>query len=145
MKKIIVFLVVMFLFCSVQPLPAEGIGAHQMAEVLLKEIWDAMKAGDMNLLDRKVADGFQSVHRDGARDRDAELDLLSKLNMQSYTLSDIKATMDGGLLVVTYTVSAVETINGKQTSDQPSPRLDVFRELKPGFWQWVAHANLTEI
>ncbi|MFA5039286.1 MAG: nuclear transport factor 2 family protein [Candidatus Omnitrophota bacterium] len=143
--KCSVWIAVLVLFlCSGALLPAEGVTDHQMAEILLKEVWDAMQSKDMALLERKLAQGFQSAHQDGARGRAEELELLRDLDISDYALSDISATREGSLLIVTYFVSVEETIDGKRTTLQKAPRLSVFREQN-GAWQWVAHANLKEM
>jgi len=123
---------------------AEGVGDHQLGEILLKEVWDAMKTKNMDLLGRKLAEGFQSVHLDGARNRQQELDLISALGMTDYSLSDIKVTRTGPVLVVTYMASVAETIGGKRLSGEPTLRMSVFIERDNG-WQWISHANLREI
>lgn len=141
MKLLRCFLMLVFLVSMHPPVFSEGVTDHQMGEILLKEMWDAMKNGDMVLLDRKLAEGFQSVHMDGARDRAAELELLRGLDIENYTLSNIKATRQGDILIVTYSVSVEETISGQRTTNEPAPRLSVFFKQNNA-WQWLAHANL---
>jgi hypothetical protein len=92
----------------------------------------------------KMAKGFQSVHQDGARDRDAERKTLDNLNLRNYTLSDFKVTREANVLVVTYTFTGRETIDGKPASARPAPRMSIFIETGKE-WQWLAHANLNPI
>jgi len=44
-------------------------------------------------------------------------------------------------VVVTYTVSVQETIDGKRTDKAPAPRLSVFSHNKTA-WQILAYVNL---
>ncbi|NCC38782.1 MAG: nuclear transport factor 2 family protein [Gammaproteobacteria bacterium] len=91
-----------------------------------------------------LAAGFQSVHQDGARDRDAERALLKQLQLGDYALADFKVTREADLLIVTYSVAAQEMIDGQPVSTEPSYRLSVF--IPEGEdWQLLAHANLVAI
>jgi len=110
-------------------------------EKLVRELFGQLAGGK---IEDKVAPGFQSVHQDGARDRDTEIRLLSGLNMQDHKLSDFKVTQNGPVMLVTYTASMRETIDGKVAEGKPAPRLSVFIKQSQG-WQWLAHANLIAI
>jgi len=57
------------------------------------------------------------------------------------SLSDIKITRNGPVIIATYSVSVAETIEGKRLTHRPAPRLIVFLKTAHG-WQWIAHANL---
>ena len=78
-----------------------------------------MKNTDMKAIDQIMADGFQSVHEDGASNRAQEIELISKLNMSDYTLTDIKASRSGPVMIVTYFVSVEETIEGNRLTKNP--------------------------
>ena len=95
----------------------------------------------MSALEKKIAPGFQSVHEDGTRSREEELKLLQELNLGEYTLSDLKVTQVGPVIIVSYFVSTEETIEGKRLSTSPAARLSIFLKTDSG-WQWIAHANL---
>lgn len=133
MKIIWIVVIGIFLFGSALPLQAEGVTRHQMGEILLKEIWDAVQAKNMNLLNQKIADEFQSLDQDGARNRTQELDFLQGLNITSRVFSDVKATRRGALLIVTYMLE----MNG----GVPSPCLSVFMQQPNNTWLWVAQAQ----
>jgi hypothetical protein len=98
----------------------------------------------VDLASAKMAKGVQSVHQDGARDRDTERKTLAGLNLKNYTLSDFKVTREGNVLIVTYTFAGHELIDGKPTSGKPAPRMSIFVESGKE-WLWVAHANLNPI
>jgi len=63
------------------------------------------------------------------------------LKLGEYTLSDIKITQDGPVIVATYFVSVEETINGKRLSKKPAARISVFLKTD-NEWKWITHANL---
>jgi hypothetical protein len=111
-------------------------------ERLERRMWTMVIAGNMAAVEAMIAPGFQSVHGDGARDRDAEIALLKGLDPLKVQFSDFKVTEQGDTIIVTYSVSVAETIDGKSlTNPEPSPRQSVWIKTPSG-WQWIAHANL---
>ena len=113
-------------------------------EKMEKQIWEDIKAKNWEAVESKIADGFQSVHPDGARDRAAEISLIKNLNAGMTALSDLKSTVNGDNIVVTYMISAQETIDLERLPTKPAPRLSVWKKGASG-WQWICHANLTPI
>lgn len=110
---------------------------------LEKQMWEAMSAGNMNWVKKHIASDFQSVHSDGARSRSGELRLIKGLNLNDYKLSNFKTTQTEDQIIVTYTISVAETIDGERTNTQPAPRLSVWTwNSDKERWQWTAHANL---
>ncbi len=89
----------------------------------------------------KLAKGFQSVHQDGARNREEEYATLKQLGLQRLTLSDFKVTRRENLLILTYAAVVHETIDGQETTAAPAYRLSVFIESGKD-WLLLAHANL---
>ena len=115
-----------------------------LGEKLVRQLWADMKARNMPAIEKTIAMGFQSVHTDGARDREEQIKLIQSLNMSKYTLNNIKVTQNGPVIVVTYFVSVAETIDGKRLSTKPDPRLSVFIKNDKG-WQWISHVNLKSL
>lgn len=109
-----------------------------------KQMWEEIKAKDWKAVEGKIAEGFQSVHPDGARDRTGEISLIKNLNVGQVALSDFKSTMEGDDIVVTYMISAQETIDLERLPTRPASRLSVWKKGGNG-WQWISHANLTPI
>ena len=112
-----------------------------LGETLVRQLWTDMKETDMKAINETISEGFQAVHQYGTNNRQQEIELISKLCLGDYTLSDIKITQNGPLIIATYFVSVNETIKGKRLSKKSAPRLSVFLKVKDG-WQWIAHANL---
>jgi hypothetical protein len=113
-------------------------------EKMERQMWADFKAKDWKVVESKIADGFQSVHPDGARDRAGEIALIEKLNLGEIAFSNFKSTTNGDTIVVTYMISVQEMIDGKQLSKKPAPRLSVWKKGTSG-WQWICHANLNPI
>jgi len=107
---------------------------RQMASDIQAKNWKAVEA--------RIADGFQSVHPDGVRDRAGEIALLKGMNFGAFTLSDFKSTKIGDNIVVTFTMTVAETIDGQQLPAKPAYRLSVWKNGVNG-WQWISHANFT--
>jgi hypothetical protein len=112
-----------------------------LGETLLSQLWETMQKSDMEMVEKTIAQGFQSVHQFGANNREQEIELIKGLHLGKYTLSKITITRNGPVIVATYFVSVEETIEGKRLSKKPAPRLSVFLHTDDG-WKWIAHANL---
>ena len=103
-----------------------------------------IKAKNWTVVERRIAEGFQSVHPDGVRDRTAEIALLKKMDFGDFMLSDFKSTTIGDNIVVTFTMTVAETIDGKRLPAKSAYRLSVWKKGVNG-WQWICHANLNPI
>ena len=113
-------------------------------EKLEQQMWEDIKARNWKAVEAKIAEGFQSVHPDGARDRAGEISLIKGLKVGKTALSDFKSTVNGGNIVVTYMISLQETIDLERLPAKPAPRLSVWKKGTHD-WQWVCHANLNPI
>jgi Domain of unknown function (DUF4440) len=83
-------------------------------EKMEKQMWEDIKAKNWTAVESKIADGFQSVHPDGARDRANEISLIKNLKVGQIEFNDFRSTMNSDNIVVTYTISVQETIDLEQ-------------------------------
>ena len=113
-------------------------------EKIEKQMWEDIKAKNWQAVEGKIAEGLQSVHPDGARDRTGEISLIKNLDVGQVALSDFRSTMNGDDIVVTYMTSVQETIDLERLPTKPAPRLSVWKKGASS-WQWICHANLTPI
>ena len=113
-------------------------------EKLERQMADDIKAKNWNAVEAKIAEGFQSVHPDGVRDRAGEIALLKQMNFGNFTFGNFKSTTIGDNIVVTFTMTVAETIDSKRLPAKPAYRLSVWKK-GPNGWQWISHANLTPI
>ena len=113
-------------------------------ERLERQMAADIKAKNWNAVESRIADGFQSVHPDGPRDRAGEIALLRKMNFGDFTLSNFKSTVVGDNIVVTFTMTVAQIIDGKQLPPKPAYRLSVWKKGAAG-WQWISHANFAPI
>ncbi|MCF7792996.1 MAG: nuclear transport factor 2 family protein [Candidatus Cloacimonetes bacterium] len=139
MKKILPIILISFaialgfIACDNQPEDIDG-------EVLVKEVWNAMKTGNIDYLDNVLDPAFQSIHADGTRNKADEIELVKGLNMGDFELTDFVITKNVNTMNVAYFVHVKETIEG-ETYDKKSARLSVFSRTPEG-WKWISHANL---
>ena len=112
-------------------------------EQLVKQVWKAMKTTDMEFIGNIIAPEFQSIHQDGARNRDEQIELIKGLNMGEYVLDNFKITQNENTMNVTYFVHVTETIEGN-TITKHAARLSVFSKTLDG-WKWFSHANLVAL
>lgn len=136
-------IIILTILFTTAPVLANQKAADEKAlgEKLLRQLWENMEQKDMEMVEKTIAKGFQSVHEFGPNNREQEIEMIRGLNLGKYTLSKIKITRNGPVIVATYFVSAEETIEGERLSKKPAPRLSVFLNTDDG-WKWIAHANL---
>ena len=125
-----------------QETPAAA-GASE-GEKMERQMWADFKAKEWKVVESKIAEGFQSIHPDGPRDRAGEISLIEHLNLGEFTLSNFKSTVNGDNIVVTYTITVQETIDQKRLPAKPTQRMSVWKKGTHG-WQWICHANLNPI
>jgi hypothetical protein len=117
------------LMVSTPGLHAQGTPAAE-GEKLERQMWADSKAKDWKAMESKIAEGFQSIHPDGARDQDGEISLIERLNLGEFTLSNFQTTVNGDNIVVTYIIAVQETIDGKRLSRKPSSCLSVWKRTE---------------
>lgn len=139
---VVLFIMVMSFAGNIIPAVADD--AQQTGEKLVRRLFADIKAKKWDIVDGMIATGFQSIHKDGVRDREQEIKLLRGLDLGNYKMKNFRVTQDGPALVVTYAVSGTEMIDGKPTETSSAQRMTVF--IKEGnSWKWLAHANMITI
>lgn len=143
--RLTLMIMLTFLFTAVPVLADQKTADYKcLGEKLLSQLWENLENLNMEMIQKKMAEGFQSVHEFGANNREQEIELIRGLKLGKYTLSEIKITRNGPVIVATYFVSVEETIEGKRLSKKPASRLSVFLSTDHG-WKWIAHANLKSL
>ena len=99
-------------------------------------MWADFKAKDWKTVESRIAEGFQSIHPDGPRDRTGEISLIEHLNLGEFTFTNFKTTVNGDNIVVTYQIEAQETIDQQRLATKPTPRVSVWKKGTHG-WQWI--------
>ena len=110
-----------------------------LAQRLVGRWFRALQTEDHDALERLLAPEFQLVRANGTV-LDREEYLANPASIADYELGPLTATLDGGTLVVTYTVAVDSTLDGVVQPTAPAPRLTVFSR-HDGQWLLSAHAN----
>ena len=124
--------------------PTASLG-EDLGEKLMRDFFADAKSRNLPAIEKVLADGFQSVHTDGARDRAGELEIIRNIKLGSPTLTNFESTRNGPALVVTFQVNAPdETLGGKRVGTGTHGRMAVWLEASSG-WQLIAYANLAPL
>ena len=82
-----------------------------------KKVWQDIKDKKFDDFKKVFASDFKGVYADGINNLDKEMEGVKKLDLKSYTLSDIEVTMIGkDAALLTYTVTGEVTQDGKDAS-----------------------------
>lgn len=122
--------------------------ADQKAAREVIENWFAsMKAEDIAKAGSYLSPQFVSIHTDGkVRNKDQELELIKKLQMKNYKLTDFKYAEADNTIIVTYKDDGMEKIDSKSIESGPAGRMAVLQKDKnKDKWIIIAYANLDKI
>ena len=151
MKKLLPALGLLLLIATASMAPRPSLAPTKPAvddvalgQQQVEKLWADFAAADLAALDKFIAPGFQSLHKDGARDWAQERKLVADLKLTPYALSDFKVTHNGDVLVVTYQCKVGETITAARLAKEETPRLDVF-QLTGGKWLLLSHVNVRDV
>lgn len=122
----------------------EDIDIYSIGKELVLQLWADMKANNWMEIQKQIAPGFQSIHQDGTRDNNAEIELIKGLNLSEYTIDNIKVTMEGRVIIVTYQVNVEETIAGKRIQKSSLMQLSAWLNSEDS-WKWIIQANINPL
>lgn len=134
-----------YLTCAIAALFATTVVAFaspeaEMLQTKEKAAWQAFKEKKSDDYKKLLAQDFQSVYPDGIYSLDKQIDLMSKIDLKSFALSDFVITMpDADTAVVTYKAKAEATLGGKDISGDRNA-VSVWHK-KDGEWQCAMNAN----
>lgn len=103
-------------------LMAASVGYAQMQEDLKetitakeKEMYEALKNGDMDTFEANLADNFVSIYEIGVIEREEELERLPNLKIRNYELSDIQMIEPAeNVAILTYTLMGSGTFGEEE-------------------------------
>jgi hypothetical protein len=123
-------------------LPAEAV-VDDDGQAILDAWIDALFTGEVERVAPLLAPELQVLRGDGkSHDKASYLAALPKYKSRPQT-SDLKATSEVNSLVISYTISSDQTIEGQPVA-AVAPRLTVFRR-KGSQWLVVAHSNFAKV
>lgn len=144
LKSLLPLFLILLLSLSVVTAQEKPCPVTEQGMKLVQMVWKDMHDNNLDAIKKYIAPGFLSVHTDGARDMEFELNLIKNLNMGEYKLTDFTVKQEGPVIQVVYFVSVEETIEGKKLSSTPAARQSGFLKTDDG-WKWIMHANLKAI
>ena len=139
----IFFILVLFIFSfSLFAFSETTENVDSIGKKLVQQLWVDMKANNWMEIEKQMGSGFQSIHQDGTRDKDAQIELIKGLDLSDYTISDYTVTTEGPVIIVTYKITVEETLAGTRLPERTVMRLSAWVKSDDG-WKWIIHANLT--
>ena len=106
-----------------------------------KAVWEALKNKQFDEARKAWADDYTGVYDIGIHTADQELADVRKLDLKSYTLSDIKTTIPNReTAVITYKATMKASYQGKDISGVLNVA-SVWRE-RNGDWQTLLHTDM---
>lgn len=112
-------------------------------KVMVQRFFTLLRSGDTEGLNALLTPGFQAVRANGGVQGKASY-LATPPQVDRFSISNLKGTRSGNVLVVSYRVTVTETIGGRDQPVGPAPRLSVF-QWQNGGWHLAAHANFGAI
>ncbi len=122
------------------PAPAPAEEAKRLEELSVTLIQEK----NWQALELLLSPACQFVTGHGSCDRAEAMKLMKEMNLGEVRFKDFKVTQAGDNLVVSFWLSASETIGGKVLSTEFSPRLSVWQRIGPD-WQCVAYADFNPV
>lgn len=108
-------------------------------EGLERNYWSEVKAGHWDELQRHIASNYVSfTPEEGRLDREAALAHVQQLHLEEYSLGNFQTELNGGTLVVTYTITMRGTFGGQAVPAAPVRMMTVWQQEKSG-WMAIAH------
>jgi hypothetical protein len=139
----IFFILVLFIFSfSLFAFTETTENIDSIGKKLVQQLWVDFKTNNWEEIEKQMGSGFQSVHQDGTRDKDAQIELIKDLDLGDYTISDYTVTAEGPVIIVTYKITVEETLAGIRLPERTVMRLSAWVKIEDD-WKWIIHANLT--
>lgn len=110
-------------------------------EAYEKLFWQAVKEKDWAMVERRLAATFVAVDAEGTHDRAETMALFRQLDLQDFSLGELKSAPNGSDMMVTYTIVMRGTYKGQPIPNTPFRMLSVWQQVKGG-WIAVAHADV---
>jgi len=110
-------------------------------EGLERNFWNEVKARNWGELERHIAGNYLWLAPEGALDRAAALEHLRQLQLNEYSLGEMKVELSGSTLVVTYNLTMRGSFNGQAVPAFPVQMMSVWQQQKSG-WMAIAHSTI---
>ncbi len=111
-----------------------------LGESLEREYWENTKKRNWKAIEDSTASCYQTVLVDEVLKKEQAINLLKKLNVTDYTISDFLVTESPGTIIVSYAIAVSESFEGRPAISKAN-RLSVWQK-NDNKWQIIAHATL---
>ena len=121
---------------------AVSIAAPDKDEIMAKEkaAWQAFKDKDAEGFKKLISSDLATVSSDGMHNLQQELDVMGKMEMKSFDLSDFNVTFPNPkTAILTYKATVEATSDGKDTSG--TYNVGSVWQMAKGKWQGIFHAE----
>ncbi len=108
---------------------------HQTLDLIQNHQWDA--------LDDMIAQECQFVTHQGVYDKQGALSLMKHMALRSAKVSDVKASLCGDNLIISFRLACSEMIDGLEQSKEFSPRLSIWKQLD-GKFRCIAYGDFAQ-
>ncbi|HSE48996.1 MAG TPA: nuclear transport factor 2 family protein [Terriglobales bacterium] len=110
-------------------------------EAYEKLFWDEVKAKNWPQVEGRLGATFVAIDSEGRHDRAETMALFRQLDLQDFSLGEMKSEPNGSDMMVTYTIVMHGTYKGQPLPNTPLRMLTVWQQVKGG-WIAVAHADV---
>lgn len=116
---------------------------NAFAESLEQKTLDLIESGRWDELDAMIAPECQFVTRNGVFDKGRAMTLMQSMQLTSSTLKDVRATLAGDNLIVSFYLACSELLNGEPQSSEFSPRLSVWKKTGDAY-RCIAYGDFNQ-
>lgn len=142
MKPSILLIAVLFLVTSVAF--SQMTDVKETITAKEKEMFEALKNGDMDTFKSNLAESFISVYATGISDRAQELESMTKLKIRSYEFSDMRVTQPAdGVAIIAYSFNADGTYENEEFSGKYYASSTWV--MADGDWKAVMHTDIEAV
>jgi hypothetical protein len=139
MKRSILLIAVLFLVTSVAFGQMSDLKETITAKE--KEMFEAIKNGDMDTFKSNLSENFISVYETGISDRAQELENIAKLKIRSYEFSDVRVMQPAeGIAIIAYSFNAEGTYAEEEFSGKYHAGSTWV--MSDGDWKAVMHTDM---
>ena len=110
-------------------------------EAYEKLFWDEVKAKNWQQVEGRLGATFVAIDSEGRHDRAASMALFRQLDLQDFSIGEMKSEPNGSDMMVTYTIVMRGSYQGQPIPNTPFRMLTVWQQVKGG-WIAVAHADV---
>lgn len=120
--------------------PAKTFGQATGGEGLERVFWMNVKTKKWQDIDRIVASNFVATLPEGQLGRTEWFNRIQQLDLQEFSIGDLRVELHGATMVVTYQVTLNGTQTGQPLAATPVRRMSVWQQQQSG-WVLIAQSS----